>query len=129
VLARRSREQPDVSTYAGAIVLASGVMYVRLNVLVLLFAPALGVALAPRLLGLAVGAGAAGGSPSPSAAAPTIRSGREKRPSSVTLLLAAASNDLAKAGYALVFGDRRVGRDACLGLLVLAGLTAALAFR
>ena len=61
VLARRSREQPDVSTYAGAIVLASGVMYVRLTMLVLLFAPALGFALGPRLLGLAAGAGAAGG--------------------------------------------------------------------
>jgi len=47
VLARRSREQPDVSTYAGAIVLASGVMYVRLTTLVLLFAPAPGFALAP----------------------------------------------------------------------------------
>jgi uncharacterized membrane protein (DUF4010 family) len=197
VLARRSREQPDVSTYAGAIVLASGVMYVRLNVLVLLFAPALGVALAPRLLGLAVGAGAAGGLAFylGSRADDSDRSGKgaELRhpleigsallfavlflvlsiltrwvaahlgavgvrvlaavvgttdidpfvlslatgasaalPHDVTggaILLAAASNDLAKAGYALVFGDRRVGRVACLGLLVLAGLTAALAFR
>jgi uncharacterized membrane protein (DUF4010 family) len=44
-------------------------------------------------------------------------------------VLAAASNDVAKAGYALMFGDRRVGRAACLALLVLAGVTAALAFR
>jgi uncharacterized membrane protein (DUF4010 family) len=49
VLARRSREQPDVpATYAGAIVLASGVMYVRMGVLVLLFAPPLAEALVPR---------------------------------------------------------------------------------
>ena len=45
------------------------------------------------------------------------------------ILLAAASNDVAKAGYALMFGDRRVGRVACLALVVLAGVTAALAFR
>jgi len=44
------------------------------------------------------------------------------------VLLAAASNDVAKAGYALAFGDRRVGAAACIALLVLAGVTAALAF-
>ena len=195
VLARRSREQPDVSTYAGAIVLASGVMYVRLTILVLLFAPALGLALAPRLLGLAVGAGAAGGlafylgsraddsgRPAQGAALRhpleigsailfavlflvlsvltrwvaahlgaagvrvlaavvgatdidpfvlSLASGASSTlPLGVTgsaILLAAASNDVAKAGYALAFGERRVGRTACLGLLVLAAVTAALA--
>ena len=85
VLARRSREQPDVSTYAGAIVLASGVMYVRLTTLVLLFAPAPGFALAPRLLGLAVGQAPPAGSLSTSVAAPTSRSGWQRGPSSVTL--------------------------------------------
>ena len=35
---------------------------------------------------------------------------------------------VAKAGYALMFGDVRVGRVAGLGLVVLAGITAALAF-
>lgn len=44
------------------------------------------------------------------------------------ILLAAASNDAAKAAYALVFGERRVGRAACLALVALAALTAALAF-
>ncbi len=196
VLAHRSREQPDVSTY-GAIVLASGVMYVRLTTLVLLFAPALGFALAPRLLGLAVGAGAADGlafylggradEPERLAEGAELRHPLElgsavlfavlflvlsiltrwvathlgavgvrvlaavagatdiapfvlslasgastALPQDVTggaILLAAASNELAKAGYALVFGDRGVGRAASLGLLVLAGLTAALALR
>jgi uncharacterized membrane protein (DUF4010 family) len=54
VLARRSREAPDLRTYAGAIVLASGVMYARLAVLVWLFNADLGWRLGPRLLVLAV---------------------------------------------------------------------------
>jgi uncharacterized membrane protein (DUF4010 family) len=197
VLARRSREQPNVPMYAGATVLASGMMYVRLTVLVLLFAPPFGVVLVPRLLGLAAGAGVAGGlafyrgshvgnerSPAEGEAlrhpleigsallfavvflvlsiltrwvaahfgAAGVRvlasvvgatdidpfvlglatgaSGAISPDVGVSaILLAAASNDVAKAGYALMFGDRRAGRVACLALLVLAGVTAALAFR
>ena len=197
VLARRSRQQPNVSMYAGATVLASAMMYVRLAVLVLLFAPPLGVALLPRLLGLAAGAGAAGGlalylgsracnegSPAEGEALGhpleigsallfavlflvlsiltrwvathlgaagvrvlaavvgaadidpfvlSLASGASGAISSdvpvSAILIAAASNDVAKAGYALMFGDRRVGRVACLALVVLAGVTAALAFR
>ena len=197
VLARRSREQPNVPMYAGATVLASAMMYVRLTVLVLLFAPPLGVALVPRLLGLAAGAGAAGGlalylgsrarNEGSRAEGEALRhpleigsallfavvflilsiltrwvathlgaagvrvlaavvgaadsdpfvlslaSGASGAISSdvpvSAILIAAASNDVAKAGYALMFGDRRVGRVACLALVVLAGVTAALAFR
>jgi uncharacterized membrane protein (DUF4010 family) len=197
VLARRSRAQPDVPTYAGAIVLASGVMYVRLAVLLLLFAPPLAVALLPRLIGLAIGACAAGAlvvclghgprdRDSPAEEAPlrhpleigsalvfatlflvlsvltrwvaahlgvagvrvlasivgavdidpfvlSLASGSldaiSRDVGSSTVLLAAASNDVAKAGYSLMFGDPRVGRAACVGLLALGAVTAALAFR
>jgi uncharacterized membrane protein (DUF4010 family) len=197
VLARRSREQPDVATYAGAIVLASGVMYVRLAVLLLLFAPPLARALLPRLIGLAAAACATGalavylGGRTPDRDSPaegaalrhpleigsalvfatlflvlsvvtrwvvthlgalgvrvlasivgavdidpfvlSLASGSldaiSRDVASSAVLLAAAGNDLAKAGYALMFGDPRVGRAACLGLLALAAVTAALAFR
>jgi len=61
VLARRSREDPDPPVYVGGTLLASAVMYLRLGVLVALFAPALSRLLLPRLAALAVAAGVAGG--------------------------------------------------------------------
>ncbi len=57
VLARRSREAPDPPLYAGAILLASGIMYLRLALLVWVFNADLGWRLGPRLLIL----GAVGG--------------------------------------------------------------------
>ncbi|MBU0606765.1 MAG: DUF4010 domain-containing protein [Armatimonadetes bacterium] len=53
-LARRSAGRTDTRLYAGAIVLASAVMYVRLGVLVVVFNPALGFRVVPMLAGLAV---------------------------------------------------------------------------
>ncbi len=60
VLARRSREDPDPWVYAGGALLASAVMYLRLLLLLALFAPAATRLLLPRLSGLALVAGAAG---------------------------------------------------------------------
>lgn len=60
VLARRSREEPDPALYVGGTLLASAVMYLRLLVLVALFAPVLTRLLLPRLLALALAAGVAG---------------------------------------------------------------------
>jgi uncharacterized membrane protein (DUF4010 family) len=53
VLARQSKEGGAARTYAGAILAASGMMYVRILVLVLLFDPPLAALLAPGFLGLA----------------------------------------------------------------------------
>ena len=61
VLARRSREDPEPRVYVGGALLASAVMYLRLLVLVALFAPALTRLLLPRLSVLALAAGVAGG--------------------------------------------------------------------
>jgi uncharacterized membrane protein (DUF4010 family) len=54
VLARQSREQPTPLLYAGAITLASAVMYARIAVLVWAFNASLGQLLGPRLLVLAL---------------------------------------------------------------------------
>ena len=53
-LAKQSRDQDQPRLYAGAIVLASSVMYVRLGILIMIFNPALGLQLVPTLAGLAV---------------------------------------------------------------------------
>lgn len=53
-LAKRSCGQSCTRLYAGAIVLASAMMYLRLGVLVFVFNPALGTLVVPVLLGLAV---------------------------------------------------------------------------
>ena len=53
-LAKQSRGQDQPRLYAGAIVLASSVMYVRLGILIAIFNQALGLQLAPTLAGLAV---------------------------------------------------------------------------
>ena len=53
-LAKQSRDQDQPRLYAGAIVLASSVMYVRLGILIAIFNQALGLQLAPTLAGLAV---------------------------------------------------------------------------
>jgi uncharacterized membrane protein (DUF4010 family) len=53
-LAKQSRGQDQPRLYAGAIVLASSVMYVRLGILIAVFNQALGLQLAPTLGGLAV---------------------------------------------------------------------------
>lgn len=52
VLARRSREQGDGSTFAAAMALASSVMYLRVLVLLGLFQPRLGAQLAAPLMSL-----------------------------------------------------------------------------
>lgn len=52
VLAKQSREQGPSRLYAGAILLASGTMFVRLAILLWLFNAALGWALGPRMLAL-----------------------------------------------------------------------------
>jgi uncharacterized membrane protein (DUF4010 family) len=52
VLAKQAREQGSARLYAGAVVLASGTMYVRLAILLWLFNSALGWALGPRMLAL-----------------------------------------------------------------------------
>lgn len=52
VLAKQSRGQGSVRLYAGAILMASGAMFVRLAVLLWIFNSALGWALGPRMLGL-----------------------------------------------------------------------------
>lgn len=54
VLARHGREAGDVRLYAGATLLASGIMYVRLAVLLWIFNAALGWQVGPRFLGLAL---------------------------------------------------------------------------
>jgi len=59
-LAKQSKEHPDVPLYAGATLLASGVMYVRLMILLAIFNAHLGAVLAPRLLMLALAGGAVG---------------------------------------------------------------------
>ena len=59
-LARRSAGQVHSRLYAGAIVLASAMMYVRLGVLVYVFNPVLGVRVVPTLAGLALLAGLVG---------------------------------------------------------------------
>jgi uncharacterized membrane protein (DUF4010 family) len=62
VLARKSKQlhYPDL-TYAGAITAATGVMYIRLWILLALFAPALGSRLAPLFWGFGIGAIVLGG--------------------------------------------------------------------
>jgi uncharacterized membrane protein (DUF4010 family) len=52
VLAKRSKVQPDPWLNGGAIILASGVMYLRLAILLWIFNRALGGILGPRLLAL-----------------------------------------------------------------------------
>jgi uncharacterized membrane protein (DUF4010 family) len=60
VLARRSREEPDPWVYVGGTLLASAAMYLRLLVLLALFAPGPTRLLLPRLAGLALAAALAG---------------------------------------------------------------------
>jgi uncharacterized membrane protein (DUF4010 family) len=60
VLARRSKQGGPARVYAGSILAASGVMYLRIAVLVALFDRALAAALAPTLVGLALVGVAAG---------------------------------------------------------------------
>lgn len=50
VIAKRSKAQPDPWLYSGATIMASGVMYLRLAVLLWIFSSTLGWALGPRLL-------------------------------------------------------------------------------
>jgi uncharacterized membrane protein (DUF4010 family) len=52
VLAKQSRGHENTRLYAGAILMASGAMYVRLAILLWIFNSALGWALGPRMLGL-----------------------------------------------------------------------------
>lgn len=60
VLAKRSKSDPNPRLYAGAMLLASSVMYVRLAILLWIFNAGLGWLLGPRLLVVAaVGAGVA----------------------------------------------------------------------
>jgi uncharacterized membrane protein (DUF4010 family) len=60
VLARRAKDSAAPRLYAGSILAASGVMYLRMTALLLLFDPPLAVALAPGFIGLAVVAIGAG---------------------------------------------------------------------
>lgn len=185
VLARRSSTADEPRLFAGAIVAASGVMYLRLLVLVAAFDRTLAAALAWPFVGLGAGAlaggllwarsGARGGG---SVAAGAPRNPLELRPALIVgavfvvarvgaqlasarlgahgllgvaalvgaadvdpfvlavsqstgaattnhsaataVAVAASSNNLAKATYALVLGERRTGRAAFVGLAALA---------
>jgi uncharacterized membrane protein (DUF4010 family) len=59
-LARRSVNDPDVRSYAGGMILASGTMYVRILILVWTFSSELGRRLAPEMVGLALAGSGAG---------------------------------------------------------------------
>ncbi len=187
-LAKRSHSEQRPYAYAGAILLASGVMYIRLGLLVSLFSPALVKELAIPFLALAI-VGIGGGwlwtkrsdrrnpTMSDSQAHPTgnplelkaaflfaflfvvmvilthytvtylgdrgvytlagvmgvtdvdpfilgiTQSAGKSTSLSVAgaaILIAAASNNLVKGIYAIIFGDRRTGRQSFGLLLVLA---------
>jgi uncharacterized membrane protein (DUF4010 family) len=124
VLARRSRGAGAVRLYAGSILAASGVMYVRILTLVFLFDRALAGVLAPAFAGLAavaivsgVGLGlAGGGAPQAGEAAPTDANPLELRPAA-----------LFTAAFVVVFVLTRlaleyIGKGALYGLAALMGL-------
>ena len=190
VMSRRSRQEDDPRLHAGAIVMACGVMYTRMAVLLWIFNHELGLLLGPRLILLSLVACAAGyalamlhraapaekeqaepahpGNPleittalglaallvvitvvvqlaaerlgyggvyALGALAGTVQvdpfvlsiaqtAGRAVTMpvAAVSVIIAAASNNAVKAGYAMLFGERRTGR---LALAALALLTAA----
>ncbi len=197
VLARRSKAEALPSrAAAGGIVAATGVMYVRIWILVLLFAPALGhhltlsfwgpalaclgagallVRTAPSarpadaegaipsgrnplelvsaftfagvflavliitrlvaeqfggtgVLVLAVISGAADVDPFILGIAQLSQQGLEPRTAALAVLLAAASNNVMKAIYARVFGDRQAGLVSGTGIVAAAALSIALFF-
>jgi len=191
-LAKRSTPAQQPYRYAGAILMASGVMYLRLALLVHLFNPTLAQKLVPFFVGLALVGMVAGwlwslrsGTPTPAAEAPTAapagnplelraafmfaflfvvmlilthytvmyfgKSGvytlaaimgvtdvdpfilgitQSAGPSTplpvaaAAIAIAAASNNLVKGIYAILFGDRATGRQSfmLLGILALLGL-------
>lgn len=195
VLARRSREHRASAAYAGGILLASSVMYVRLALLIAVFAPALATTLLVRLLALALIGGLAGAlllrlrrgtaGDAPSATEPALRHPLELGSAGVfallflvltvatrwvatgfgesgvriiaavvgltdvdpfvlgvanasdavipletaasAVLVAAASNNVAKAIYSVAFSERRTGLTSLAGLLALAGITLGMA--
>ncbi len=94
VLARQSHQFPEHSTRTAiAILLATGMMYLRLLVIVALFNPRLGLALLPALLGLASLAGAMAAlwwnrSRGPDAATPGTETPRNPLELSAALLFA-----------------------------------------
>jgi len=190
VLARRAKGAAAPRLYAGSTLAASGIMYLRVTVLVLLFNPGLAGALAPvfcvlALLGVAAGVaialGQGGAPPSPTNEVRAPTNPLELRPALVfgaaflavvvltrlavehvgrgglyglaaivglsdvdpfvlglaqsssaelshvaatSIVVATASNNVAKGIYALAFGDRATGRLslALLGLFAAAGL-------
>src|ERR1019366_600378 len=122
-----AREANAPHTFAGGILMASGVMYFRFVVLIGIFS----IALMRRLLlpFLILGAiGVAGGWLWSSLAA-GIEEGAEagyvtKNPMELAtagVIIAAASNNFAKAFIALAFADPKTGRQS---LILLLGLTA-----
>ncbi|MCE5215898.1 DUF4010 domain-containing protein, partial [bacterium] len=188
VIAKRSKTQPDPLLYAGAIVMASGVMYLRLAILLWIFSSTLGWTLGPRLIALfaaatlagylltCVGRGCRRAAPmvedtdarnpleigtavlfaaffvgvsvvtqlagrhlgsagvyalatvigmvdiTPFVLSLTQTAGRSTplAVAAVAVILCAGSNNLLKGVYALVFGERRAGIAAFVGLIALA---------
>lgn len=187
VLAKRSAQEHEPDRFAGGIWAASGIMYLRLAVLVFLFNGALGRLLAPALIPLGVLGIVAGwvlsrrgdsslvGSTPPESRNPldlkaaflfafiflaitvltrlalahlghkglfglaalmgvsdvdpfimsltqTAGTAAPLRDAAISVLVAAASNNVVKGIYARSFGDRATGNRALVGLCVLAAL-------
>jgi uncharacterized membrane protein (DUF4010 family) len=125
VLARRSRGAGAARLFAGSILAASGVMYLRVLVLILIFDRPLAVALAPAFSGLAltaIGAGVALGLASPGAESggqatePTDKNPLELRPAFV--FSSVFVGVLVLTNLALDY----VGRGGLYGLAALMGL-------